>query len=210
MQINRAAPKFLFITAAALTLMLASCGEPAPRAGDSRPTAPPVTRALPLPPPAAPRRVAHPAAPVVPAPATGSDWHDAPLPAGEWTWSARASGSEARYGPPGQPPIAIMLCDRAAGIMRVALPVDAVVAGATGMRPATIAASTGSGTFVAQPLAIGALEVSAIALPVSNPMLDAMAFSRGRFRIAIDGFPPVVLPSWSEVGRVIEDCRAPF
>jgi hypothetical protein len=210
MQINRAAPNFLFITAAAPVLMLVSCGEPAPRAGESRPTAPPVARALPLPPPSRPRVVARPAAPVMPAPATGGDWHDVPLPAGDWTWTARAGGSEARYGPSGQPPIAIMLCDPVAGVMRVALPVDAALAGATGTRPATIAASTSSGTFVAQPQMIGALQVWAIALPASHPILDAMAFSRGRFRVAIDGFPPVVLPSWSEVGRVIEDCRAPF
>jgi hypothetical protein len=34
-----------------------------------------------------------------------------------------------------------------------------------------------------------------------------MAFSRGRFVVEIEGLRWAVLPSWSEVGRVVEDCR---
>ena len=40
-----------------------------------------------------------------------------------------------------------------------------------------------------------------------DPMLDAMAFSRGRFVIEAEGLSPVYAPSWPEVSRVIEDCR---
>ena len=38
-------------------------------------------------------------------------------------------------------------------------------------------------------------------------LLDAMAFSRGRFAIDVNGLPSLYLPAWPEVGRVIEDCR---
>jgi len=213
MQINRAFPQFIPIMAA--TLSLVACGGPAPRAGDSRPSAPPVAPApMPLPPRAAPPAPPAPRpAPTASAPA-GVDWRDVPLPAGDWVWTARAGGGEARFGQAGRPPIAIMACDRAGGVVRIALPPDpAQGQSAQGQpaatRPATIATSTSSGTFVAEPHAIDALSTLAITLPVAHRLLDAMAFSRGRFRVEIGGLPPVVLPSWSEVGRVVEDCRGP-
>ena len=40
-----------------------------------------------------------------------------------------------------------------------------------------------------------------------DPLLDAIAFSRGRVGIGVSGQPALVLPSWAEVARVIEDCR---
>lgn len=45
------------------------------------------------------------------------------------------------------------------------------------------------------------------ALTPSDPLLDAMALSKGRFAIEVDGLPPLYLPSHAEVSRVIEDCR---
>jgi len=42
---------------------------------------------------------------------------------------------------------------------------------------------------------------------VRDPLLDAMAFSRGRFVIETAGAPRLVIPAWAEVSRVIEDCR---
>lgn len=45
------------------------------------------------------------------------------------------------------------------------------------------------------------------ALPVSDPLLDAMALSKGRFAIEVFGVAPLILPTWAEVSRVIEDCR---
>ena len=44
-------------------------------------------------------------------------------------------------------------------------------------------------------------------LPANDPLLDAMAFSRGRFMVETGGMAPFYLPSWAEVSRVIEDCR---
>ena len=48
---------------------------------------------------------------------------------------------------------------------------------------------------------------ASVALAVRDPLLDAMAFSRGRFMLEVAGFPALYLPAWAEVGRVIEDCR---
>lgn len=46
-----------------------------------------------------------------------------------------------------------------------------------------------------------------ISLPARDPLLDAMAFSRGRFALDTAGLQTLYVPSWPEVSRVIEDCR---
>lgn len=45
-------------------------------------------------------------------------------------------------------------------------------------------------------------------LRTTDPLLDAMAFSRGRFAVEVNGLPTLYLPAWAEIGRVIEDCRS--
>jgi len=40
-----------------------------------------------------------------------------------------------------------------------------------------------------------------------DPILDQIAFSRGRFLVHVDGQADLVLPTWPEPARVIEQCR---
>jgi hypothetical protein len=47
----------------------------------------------------------------------------------------------------------------------------------------------------------------AAALAPTDPQLDAMAFSRGRILIGLDGADDLILPIWPEFARVVEDCR---
>jgi hypothetical protein len=47
----------------------------------------------------------------------------------------------------------------------------------------------------------------AVIFAPNDPLLDAMAFSRGRFAVETAGKPTLYVPSWPEVSRVIEDCR---
>ncbi len=49
--------------------------------------------------------------------------------------------------------------------------------------------------------------VNAVAVPPTDPILGEMAFSRGRFMLELPGMAPLYLPVWSEIGRVIDDCR---
>ena len=42
----------------------------------------------------------------------------------------------------------------------------------------------------------------------SDALLDAMAFSRGRFAVSMPGSPALVLPVGAEVDHVVEDCRS--
>jgi len=44
-------------------------------------------------------------------------------------------------------------------------------------------------------------------LAASDPLLDAIAFSRGRVAVSMPGALPLVVPSWAEPARAIEDCR---
>lgn len=61
-------------------------------------------------------------------------------------------------------------------------------------------------TVTVRPLAADAPQATA-ALDPRDSLLDAIAFSRGRFLVEQAGAPTLVLPAWAEVGRVIEDCR---
>jgi len=44
-------------------------------------------------------------------------------------------------------------------------------------------------------------------LSARDPLLDAIAFSRGRFALEAAGLETLYLPAWPELSRVIEDCR---
>ncbi|MES2137454.1 MAG: hypothetical protein V4502_10405 [Pseudomonadota bacterium] len=46
-----------------------------------------------------------------------------------------------------------------------------------------------------------------IELGVTDSLLDAIAASRGRIGVGVTGQPPLVVPPWAEIARVIEDCR---
>lgn len=149
-------------------------------AGCVAPSAPP-----PPPPPA-------PAPAVQPAPAP-VDWRDAPLTAGDWTYvPGGQSGSEARFGPAGAPPLFVARCD-AAGRRVILLP----------------AARQAGGVTITTSSAVRTLPMQAggTALGARDSFLDAMAFSRGRFVVASAGAPALYIPAWPEFARVVEDCR---
>ena len=78
--------------------------------------------------------------------------------------------------------------------------------------PATITTTSTARRLTAVPAGgAGAVRNAAIAFEMAfaarDPLLDAMAFSRGRFMLEMSGSQTLILPAWSEVGRVIEDCR---
>ena len=72
--------------------------------------------------------------------------------------------------------------------------------------PVTIVTSAMNRTLsaIAQP---GLPPTIALTLPARDSLLDAVAFSRGRFAVETAGLPTLYVPSWPEVSRVIEDCR---
>jgi hypothetical protein len=67
----------------------------------------------------------------------------------------------------------------------------------------TVRTQTATRSFAASPAGRETL----VSFDPRAPMLDAMAFARGRFAVEAEGLSPLYLPSWPEVARVIEDCR---
>jgi hypothetical protein len=154
---------------------------------------------VPKTPPAPPAPTAAPQpAPPRPVP-LGSDWRDWPLSAGTWSYRRDARGSLALFGPPGTDAALTLRCDVAA--RRLYLSRAGSVA-----TPLTIRTSSVTRTIPVQATG-GVPPYVALALAATDPLLDAMAFSRGRFTAEQAGLPPLVVPAWAEIGRTIEDCR---
>ena len=128
-----------------------------------------------------------------------SDWRDWPQTPGDWRYQAMQGGSVATFGD-GQHGSLALQCDRPG--RRVVI-IDYVPTGGS----VTIRTTNLSRVLS---FAIGGdppgRSVS-IALAANDPLLDAIGFSRGRFVVEEPGRPPLVLPAWAEVERVVEDCR---
>ncbi|MET1753935.1 hypothetical protein ABVV53_00415 [Novosphingobium sp. RD2P27] len=134
----------------------------------------------------------------VPAPSPSTAWIDAPVTPGDWSWSMENGQSVARFAG-GR---LILRCEPAARTVRIERSEPGSPASSGG---ATMTVHTQSLTrsFASRP-EMGRVAVS---LPARDPLLDAMAFTRGRFAVETSGMPPLFVPSWTEVSRVIEDCR---
>lgn len=148
----------------------------------------------------APRPVATTAPAAPPPPRFTGDWRDAPLTPGAWRWSVAGGQSVASFGLTAQSP-PIMLACIAKGSVQLR-----VAGNATTATPIGITTSGGTFPLMSDPPSPGATAI-VVTLPARAPVLDAMAFSRGRFVIEVAGQLPSYLPAWPEVARVIEDCR---
>lgn len=154
-------------------------------------------------------RVAPPPPPAVPTPApvptptptpTAADWQDWPVTPGNWRYERDARGSRALFGTPGADAAAVLRCDLTARAVYLSR-----AGGTSGAF--TIRTSSTTRSIAAQPTG-GTPAYVAAALSPRDPLLDAIAFSRGRFTVEQSGTAPLVLRPWAEVSRVIEDCRA--
>ncbi len=67
-------------------------------------------------------------------------------------------------------------------------------------------ASHGARSYPAQNLGNGAPYATAIT-SATDPYLDTLVFSRGRFAVTITGQSRLIVPNWAEFARVVEDCR---
>ncbi|WP_295489753.1 hypothetical protein [Sphingorhabdus sp. EL138] len=174
-----------YITLFAL-LGLAACVAPPP---------PPATKIV-----SAPPLLASPP----PQPLTG-DWNDWPFTPGNWTYRRDGRNSIAQFGAPGRNATVNFRCDaqnRRVTLSREASPREASAPSArmvihTSSMTKTVVATPSD----AHPFYLGA-DIAATA-----PILDAMAFSRGRVLVDVEGQQPVILPTWAEIARIVEDCR---
>ncbi|MGZ8360519.1 MAG: hypothetical protein ACXWUX_08365 [Allosphingosinicella sp.] len=148
----------------------------------------------PAPPAPAPPPPAPPPTPPAPPPSQPG-WEDRPASAGDWSYRADGSGSAAAFGA-AQVPLFIVRCD-------ASRQVSLVRTGAAGGQRLTIRTTYGERTLAATPQS-GGLTAT---LSPADPLLDWIAFSRGRIAVEADGTPGLILPAWPETARVTEDCR---
>ena len=109
---------------------------------------------------------------------------DGPLSPGQWSYRADPTGSEARFGA-----IFSIRCERATRRVRLAR-TDSAARLPLRITTDTLARSLTSGDW----------------LDARDPLLDAIAFSRGRFLVE-GGGAVLRIPVEPEAARSIEDCR---
>ena len=174
----------LGFTAIGLALFASGCVN-APPAREPAPSPAPVVRPAPAPP-----------APVL-------DWVDRPATPGDWSYRTESNGSSAIFGEP-------------SGGVRFAIRCDITQRRILFSRPGTLdpgraarltlTSTGGSATYaLANAGGDGASVVASVA--ASDPFLDRLVYTRGRFLVRTDGQPDMVLPNWAEISRVLEDCR---
>jgi hypothetical protein len=132
-----------------------------------------------------------PAAALAQAPlATVDAYRGRPLTTGAWTLLLAAGSSEARYGDVGRPRLTLR-CDLSARRVRIARP-DRPPGPITIITSSVVRTLTSPGEVLA-----------------SEPLLDAIAFSRGRFVVTsgAGGSDALIIPAWPEAARIVEDCR---
>jgi hypothetical protein len=137
--------------------------------------------------------------PAAPASAPAVDLSFATPAAGTWSYSSTAEGGQAVFRNSALAQLTIQ-CTRSSRVVTIAKPASAAAPflflwTSNGARsfPASFDPATG--------------QVS-VRINGSDPILDAVAFSRGRVGVSITGTPALVVPAWPETARVIEDCRA--
>lgn len=180
MKANRALRQTGLVLLITLAATLAACS--GQREAPPSPTPRPTPTQRPIPPSPPPR---------------ATDWRDMPITPGNWRWGMEGGSSVARFGNN----TLVLSCNRSAGSVTLTRPGNA-----DGAVPMTIITSNARQTLTGQPVA-GPPPSIALTFQVRDSLLDAMAFSRGRFAIETAGLPTLYVPSWPEVSRVIEDCR---
>lgn len=166
-----------------LPMALAACAAPPP------PSPAPAPGPAPVQPPAAPASPAQPK----------GDWIDWPIEPGTWAYRTDARGSLALFGVAGGDAIITLRCDKARA--RIYLSVAGSAA-----RAITVRTSSTLKTFPVMQSSATPPYVAAEIMP-GDAILDAMAFSRGRFAIEVEGGRAMAVPNWGEVARIVEDCR---
>ena len=127
------------------------------------------------------------------------EWTDWPLAQGDWVYRRDERGSIALFGPIGANALVTLRCDNARRkiyLAREGRSVGMIVVRASSAMKELMGAPTG-----------GVPPYIATEITPNDPILDAIALSRGRIAINVAGQQPLAIPSWAEITRIVEDCR---
>ena len=117
--------------------------------------------------------------------------------AGSWSYAAASDGSEATFTDSSARPQLAIHCVHASRQVRISKAASAAAASVF-----VWTSSTSRNVPASFDAAAGRISFT---LAAYDPLLDALAFSRGRVAI---GSPALILPAYPEIARVVEDCRA--
>jgi hypothetical protein len=121
---------------------------------------------------------------------------DAPLTPGDWRYAA---GTATFAGPDGAALLTLRCTGGGITLERAGV--------GSGFAPTLIVRSEFMSRALSPTATPGATGSTAASLPALDPLLDAIAFSKGRFAVESAGLPTLYVPPFPEVTRVIEDCR---
>ena len=119
---------------------------------------------------------------------------------GSWSYAATSDGSEASFSNGSGAVQLTVHCTRATRRVSIAKAASAAAPMLnvwTSSLTRSVPSSFNPGT--------GRLTIE---LATYDPLLDAIATSRGRVGFSVGNEPALVVPAWAEAARVIEDCRA--
>ena len=119
--------------------------------------------------------------------------------AGDWAYAKVSTGSESSFRDSGGRTQLKLRCSRATRRVTIAKP-------APGAAPFLVVWTSSLSRSIPASFQPTTAELVAD-LAAMDGLLDAMAFSRGRLGVSVSGQPALVVPSWEELARVIEDCR---
>ena len=128
-----------------------------------------------------------------------ADYSIAPVAAGSWTYQALPGGSEARFIDTTNTARLMIRCTKMS--RQVNISHTSAIAAASLLVWTSSASHTVPARFEPNAMRVTA-DFSAF-----DPLLDAIAFSRGRLVVTMAGGVPTVAPAWPEAARTIEDCR---
>jgi hypothetical protein len=120
--------------------------------------------------------------------------------AGSWSFHSVQGGSYAAFADTSGGQRIVIRCNR--GARTVSILRTGVAAAAPTM---SVWASSTARSIVSR---YDSTRTLTIDLSATDPLLDAIAFSRGRFATAAAGAPMLIVPSGPQIDRVIEDCRS--
>jgi hypothetical protein len=118
---------------------------------------------------------------------------------GNWSWAQTADGSEATFTDAYSKVQLTVHCTRLTRRLSISKAASAAAPFLT-----IWTSSTTRNLPASFNLATGKLSAE---LAAFDPLLDAIAASRGRIGVSVSGSVPLVVPPWAEIGRVVEDCR---
>lgn len=133
---------------------------------------------------------------------TYDSYLDAPPSAGSWTYIADDNGGQAAFGPEGSNDTAFALtCFKAGG--QIGLMRKLSGSSPTAMQ---IKTETAERVLSGSPIETQS-NIFMATVNATDPILDAMAITKGRFAVSVEGERTLYLPAWVEISRVMEDCR---